>query len=62
MDILTRIDEGHVFSDEDYIFNVKWKVSDLINQGYSEEVILFWEDNESWNYYAMVFLEVIKQE
>lgn len=62
MKIIARIDEGHIFSDEDYIFNVKWKVYNLLNQGYSLEVILSWEDDESWNYYAMNFLDAIKQE
>ncbi|MBV5283642.1 MAG: hypothetical protein JZU53_14570 [Paludibacter sp.] len=62
MDVLTRrFDEGHIPSDEDYIFDVKWTVSDLINQGYSEEIILLWEDNESWSYYAKIFLDALNQ-
>jgi hypothetical protein len=51
-----RIDEGHIFSLEEYIFNVRWKVADLINQGYSKDVIILWEDNEIWYLYAKYFL------
>ncbi len=30
------IDEGHIVSDEENIFNIRWKVNDLKEQGYSD--------------------------
>jgi len=42
------IDEGHAFMNEDYIAYINWKASELIKLGYSNEVILLWEDNEFW--------------
>lgn len=33
-----RTDEGHIFSEEDYIFNIKWKVNLLINQKITQKM------------------------
>ena len=52
-----RIDEGHFFSIEDYIFNVKWKVKDLLECGYPTSIILEWEDNDTWYYYAKLIID-----
>jgi hypothetical protein len=59
MKTLSRNEAGCIFSKEDYIFNIKWKVTDLISQGYSEKIILFWENNEIWYYYAKLYLELM---
>ena len=55
-----KVDEGYIFSEEDYIFNVKWKVNSLKEQGYSEKVILLWEDNNLWWKYAKIFINEYK--
>ncbi len=56
------IDDGCIFSEEDYIFNIKWKVSDLLFQGFSEYEISTWENNEKWHYYAKKFTELTIKE
>lgn len=59
METLMRIDEGHIFSDEDTIFNIKWKVNDLKNQRYSDQDILKFDYCDDWFEYASVFIEEI---
>ncbi len=51
-----KIDEGHFFLIEDYIFNIKWKVKDLYECGYSISTILKWEENDIWYYYAKLII------
>ncbi len=51
-----RIDEGHILYIEDYIFNVRWKVYDLKDLNYSDEIILSWEDNDLWDKYAKIVI------
>lgn len=51
-----RIDEGHILCVEDYIFNVRWKVYDLKDLNYSDEIILSWEDNDLWYKYAKIVI------
>ena len=53
------IDEGHIFSDEDTIFNIKWKVNDLKQQGYSDQEILEFDYCDDWFDYASAFVEEI---
>ncbi|MDD2413293.1 MAG: hypothetical protein PHR79_10325 [Bacteroidales bacterium] len=50
------IDEGHLFLNEDSIAYIKWKIYELISQGYSNETILLWEDVEIWKHYSKIFL------
>ncbi len=54
--------EGCFFSEEDYLFNMKWEIKDLLNQGKSDEVILIWEDSDFWHENAIRVLEEIKKE
>ena len=61
MDQLFRIDEGHLFSEEDTIFNIKWKVNDLKNQGYLIEEILEFDCCDGWYEYACIFIEEINE-
>ena len=51
-----RIDEGHILYIEDYIFNVRWKVYDLKDLNYSDEIILSCEDNDLWDKYAKIVI------
>lgn len=57
MEILFMNEESCIFSEEDYIFNIKWKVSDLICQGYPEDVLMTWENNKTWYTYARLFIK-----
>lgn len=52
-------DEGHVFSDEDTIFLIKWKVSDLKAQGFSDDYILNFDYCDGWEEYARDYLQEI---
>lgn len=62
MDTMRMTDDGCIFSEEDYIFNIKWKVANLISQGLSENKILTWENNEKWHYYAKKITELMIKE
>jgi|GEM_PF-3488097 len=57
-----RIDEGHVFDYEDFVFYVKWKVNDLKEQGYSDQNILEFDYCANWDYFAEIFLKQIKSD
>ncbi len=61
MNTLLLIDEGHIFSDEDIIFNIRWKVNDLKEQGYSDQYILGFDYCDDWFEYASVFIEEINK-
>lgn len=61
MKTLMRIEDGHIFSDEDTIFNIKWKVNDLKNHGYSDQYILDFDYCEGWCVYASIFIEEINK-
>lgn len=56
-DDFCRIDEGHVFSLEDEIFNIKWKVNELLGLGHSREYILSWRDDDIWAFYVKAILD-----
>jgi len=49
-------EEGHVFSEEDALEYIKWKVNDLKQQGYSDEDILRFDDTNAWDCFAKVFI------
>lgn len=57
-----RIDEGHVFSLEEEIFNIKWKVRELIDDAWRNEDILGFRDDEAWQKYAPAFISIYKKE
>ena len=56
------IDEGHIFTEEDTVFNIKWKVNDLKNQGYSDEDILEFDYCDEWHNYDNIFIAEIKKQ
>lgn len=43
-----RIDEGHYFSEEEWFFFAKWKINQLLKDGWSIKAIKEFEDNEVW--------------
>ncbi|MEA4936718.1 hypothetical protein SDC9_164328 [bioreactor metagenome] len=56
-----KIDEGHIFDYEDIVFFIKWKVSDLKDQGYSDQDILEFDYCDDWYEYASVFIDKINK-
>ena len=48
---------GWRFSEEDFLFYVKWKIQELINQGYDNQYILNFDDYQEWYDYAKGYLE-----
>lgn len=50
-------DDSHTLSYEDFIFNVKWKVADLKQEGKSDDYILYFDDCYGWHEFAKIFLE-----
>lgn len=54
-----QMEDGHYLLQEDFIFNVKWKVDNLRKQRYSNEDILNFYDDHSWYDYAKSFLDEI---
>jgi len=40
MENYKRSEEGHYFSDEDFLFNLKWNIWELYIQGYSDTYII----------------------
>lgn len=56
-----KIDEGHVFSLEDTISYIKWKINELLQDGFSYEDILDWDNSEIWTYYVELLIEYEKR-
>ena len=54
-----QTEDGHYLLQEDFIFNVKWKVDNLKKQRYSNEDILNFYDDHNWYDYAKSFLDEI---
>lgn len=50
-------EDGWRFSEEDFLFYVKWKIQELINQGYDNQCILNFDDYQEWYDYAKGYLE-----
>lgn len=48
-------DEGCYLSVEDFLFNTKCKIQELISQNYSFEYILGYYDNEIWKDYTIYY-------
>jgi hypothetical protein len=48
MENIHRIEEGDIFSLEDEIFNIRWKVKDLITLGWNIEDIINFRDDKLW--------------
>jgi hypothetical protein len=57
----SKIDEGHIFDYEDIVLYIKWKVSDLKDQGYSDQDILEFDSCDDWYEYARVFIDKINK-
>lgn len=41
-------EEGHVFTQEEYIQYILWKTNELFEKGWSHSKIKSWEDDETW--------------
>jgi hypothetical protein len=52
-----KIEEGHIFSLEDEIFNIQWKVKDLINLWWDIEDIINFRDDDLWQNTVIKILE-----
>ncbi len=50
-------EDGHVFEDDDLILYIKIKIVDLRSKGYSDQKILYFDDNDMWFYYCDIFLK-----
>jgi hypothetical protein len=58
-----RSEEGHYFSDEDFLFNLKWYIWELYMQGYSNTYIIE-NKQEKYSVYSIeveIELERIKR-
>ncbi len=51
-------EDGCYFSDEDFLFYVKWKVEDLYNQEYTIQDILNFDDSKEWYDYTKAYLKI----
>ena len=56
MDEIYTTDEGTPLSKEDLMFNVAWKIVDLKRDGYTDNEIVIFEDNEMWQEIARKLL------
>lgn len=54
-------DDGCCFSLEDYITLVKWKTEDLIKEGWSEESIRTFIEDDTWAHYSVLFYTTINE-
>jgi hypothetical protein len=45
-------EDGHEFKREDFVLYATWQIQNLRIQGYSEEEILFFDDNPIWYEFA----------
>ena len=51
-------EEGHYFSEEDFLFNIKWQVWQLYLQGYTEEHITSVGENSDWDEWIDISIEI----
>jgi hypothetical protein len=57
MENIHRIEDGHIFSLDDEIFNIRWKVKDLINLGWNIEDIINFRNDDLWRNTVIKILE-----
>ena len=57
-----KSDEDCIFLKEDYLFNVKWNVPELIKDRYLKCDILQWEQNDTWHFYAEINTNIYEKE
>lgn len=62
MENTCRIDEGHIFSVEDEILYIRWKVEELLRKGYGVEFIITYREDDFWCYYVTEFLNNMKKQ
>lgn len=52
-----RIDEGQIFQYEDYFFYAKWKIIDLLHNGWTFSEIYNFKDDKSWHYFVKNYFD-----
>lgn len=52
MDFEYILEDGHVFSYEETLAYITWKIQNLKTQQYSSEEIINFDDSEIWLYYV----------
>ncbi len=57
METIYITDEGHEMNIDDYIQYVKFKVSDLISEDYSDDEVIGFDANNYWHFYSRIFLD-----
>ena len=61
MDTSLTTDKGVVFTDEDKIFNIKWKVIELKSKRFLDKDILQFDYCDGWFEYANIFIDEINK-